>query len=470
MKKLFKTATVIVLTVCTNLHLLHAQDAIHVAPSGNVGIGTSTPNAPLQFGNSLLKRKIVLWEVKNNGNQFYGFGLSSSTLRYQVGDPLANHIFYAATGKDSSKELMRITGNGNVGIGTTDPKTALEVNGTVKAKKFDGNEALVKGTLEVNGTVRAKKFDGSEALVNGTVKANSLILGVNRTNPLYPLDVHGIINTDSVIYIKGTEVLSMDNRTLIVGARYRPYTGFTLSVGTGNTLIGYGAGTTLNTVLLNNTAIGTLAETQKCSEAVALGYSSHANYDNSIAIGAYAAASDANTIRLGNTRITKIETAVSITFPSDRNKKEKIYLVNKQDLLNKLIKIPLSSWNFKGQDPEKFRHYGPMAQDFYAAFGKDKYGTIGSDTTINSQDIEGINMIAIQALADRVLKLTDENANLKKQLNKLAGIESENALLKTSVSQLKLSVIKQEDLLNKLLDKLDLVALKKVSGKSVAVK
>jgi hypothetical protein len=22
----------------------------------------------------------------------------------------------------------------------------------------------------------------------------------------------------------------------------------------------------------------------------------------------------------------------------------------------------------------KFRHYGPMAQDFYAAFGKDKYG------------------------------------------------------------------------------------------------
>ena len=39
-----------------------------------------------------------------------------------------------------------------------------------------------------------------------------------------------------------------------------------------------------------------------------------------------------------------------------------------------------------------------MAQDFYAAFGHDGLGQIGSETTINSGDLAGILMIAVQAL------------------------------------------------------------------------
>jgi hypothetical protein len=55
-----------------------------------------------------------------------------------------------------------------------------------------------------------------------------------------------------------------------------------------------------------------------------------------------------------------------------------------------------------------------MAQDFYAAFGKDKYGTIGDDTTINSADFDGVNLIAIQALEKRTVLLQSENDKLKK--------------------------------------------------------
>jgi len=44
--------------------------------SGNIGIGTSTPNAPLQFANVATTRKIVLYEGDNNDHQFYGFGVS----------------------------------------------------------------------------------------------------------------------------------------------------------------------------------------------------------------------------------------------------------------------------------------------------------------------------------------------------------------------------------------------------------
>ena len=77
-------------------------------------------------------------------------------------------------------------------------------------------------------------------------------------------------------------------------------------------------------------------------------------------------------------------------------------------MLGKIRGFELSSWNFIGHDPKKFRHYGPMAQDFYAAFGHDGLGQIGSETTINSGDIAGILMIAVQALEKRTTELKAE--------------------------------------------------------------
>lgn len=56
---------------------------------------------------------------------------------------------------------------------------------------------------------------------------------------------------------------------------------------------------------------------------------------------------------------------------SDVNKKENFAPVNGEDFLQKISKMNLTSWNYKGQDPKTLRHYGPMAQDFYKAFGQD---------------------------------------------------------------------------------------------------
>ena len=81
--------------------------------------------------------------------------------------------------------------------------------------------------------------------------------------------------------------------------------------------------------------------------------------------------------------------------------------------------IPVQSWNYIGHDPKEFRHYGPVAQDFFAAFGHDDIGTIGSPTTINSGDMQGILMIAVQALEKLAAEQREDIKRLKADLEQV---------------------------------------------------
>lgn len=101
---------------------------------------------------------------------------------------------------------------------------------------------------------------------------------------------------------------------------------------------------------------------------------------------------------------------------SDVNKKENFAPVNGEDFLQKISKMNLTSWNYKGQDPKQYRHYGPMAQDFYKAFGQDAFGTVGTDTTINQADFDGVNLIAVQALIRRMEEMSVEIATIRAEL------------------------------------------------------
>ncbi|KAA0993534.1 tail fiber domain-containing protein [Dyadobacter aurulentus] len=108
---------------------------------------------------------------------------------------------------------------------------------------------------------------------------------------------------------------------------------------------------------------------------------------------------------------------------SDKRRKENFKDLDTEIILQKVAKMQVTSWNYKSQ-PATTRHIGPMAQDFYAAFGPEG---IGSDTTINSLDIDGVNMAAIQALEMRTRALQNENDRLKAKLEamdaKVAAIE-----------------------------------------------
>ncbi len=104
---------------------------------------------------------------------------------------------------------------------------------------------------------------------------------------------------------------------------------------------------------------------------------------------------------------------------SDSTKKYAFLPVNGESILQKISKFNLRTWSYRGQDSTKFRHYGPMAQEFFNAFGHDKYGIAGNDTTINQADFMGINLIAIQALEKENNKQKLEIYNQKKDIEKL---------------------------------------------------
>jgi len=77
---------------------------------------------------------------------------------------------------------------------------------------------------------------------------------------------------------------------------------------------------------------------------------------------------------------------------SDRDLKDNFTPVDGQEVLASLAEIPITTWNYKAQE-ESILHMGPVAQDFYAAFGLGE-----SDTAISSVDADGVALAAIQGL------------------------------------------------------------------------
>jgi hypothetical protein len=104
---------------------------------------------------------------------------------------------------------------------------------------------------------------------------------------------------------------------------------------------------------------------------------------------------------------------------SDSTKKERVVLADGNQFLARINGMRLGSWNYKGQSPDTMRHYGPMAQDFFAAFGHDAVGRSGNSTSINQADFDGVNLIAIQALYRRVLLLEADNARLQQLIRQV---------------------------------------------------
>ena len=125
--------------------------------------------------------------------------------------------------------------------------------------------------------------------------------------------------------------------------------------------------------------------------------------------------------------VTMAAGASSWSTVSDVNLKENFIPLDGREVLEALSRIAITEWNYRAQDGS-IRHVGPMAQDFYAAFG------LGEDNLhISTVDPDGIALLSIQALYELVQEQEDEIAEKD---NEIAALEARLRALEEAVEEL----------------------------------
>ncbi len=121
--------------------------------SGNVGIGTKSPNYKLSIattGNGAVWQQFSNVDTGTTGNDglYLGIGANEDTYLWNAENTALR--FYT-----NNAEKMRISNIGNVGIGEIDPSAKLDVNGKARFRNIpvgtDSDELL---TTDANGNIR----------------------------------------------------------------------------------------------------------------------------------------------------------------------------------------------------------------------------------------------------------------------------------------------------------------------------
>jgi hypothetical protein len=127
-----------------------------------------------------------------------------------------------------------------------------------------------------------------------------------------------------------------------------------------------------------------------------------------------------------------------LTQGSDINSKQDIVAIAHEDVLEKVMKLPISEWSYK-ESPDA-RHIGPMAQDFYQLFSLGE-----TDKGITSIDTGGVALAAIQAvkrekdqqLAQLMFEKNNEIDALRSDFEQLRSEQEERILqLEMAISEL----------------------------------
>jgi hypothetical protein len=217
--------------------------------SGDVGIGVASAQKALDVGGEVLLRKhlfigghgenestnsieigrnrtgngICFFDMTTDNTTYtdYGFrlirwsGVNAETELYHRGTGNFNIKGQEAsnvTFSTSNSERMRIASNGNVGIGTTSPNTALEVDGAITTTTSDyvqgstGSRLILEtsGTGNTHSFIQAQNSGGSSNSEDLALQLYGGNVGIGTASPSDKLEVDGtgVFGTGSAYALK----------------------------------------------------------------------------------------------------------------------------------------------------------------------------------------------------------------------------------------------------------------------------
>ena len=340
---------------------------------------------------------------------------------------------------NANNPLFTVRGTGRTGIGTGAPAFRLSLDS-------DGG-ILAKGTMNSGVTLPA---------VSG-----SLLIWYPRKAAFRAGFASGSIWNDSNIglgsFAAGIQSQASGSSSAAIGSgttatgdyavalgESTSATGMSaLALGSGSTASGtksVAIGTNVTASGLLSTAIGCQVSTNGKEGVMYLGDASSTTTRNAYANNHFYAVFDhgfslfTDASAGNNYCVYLLNHSTSWLSCSDSTKKERYKASTGEEVLGKFRKLRLGSWNFIGHDPLRERHYGPMAQEWFSAFGHDGIGGIGNDTLLASADVDGIAYIAIQALERRTAELQEEAKEVSELRRQLSVLHEQNA---SEVSELR---------------------------------
>jgi len=145
-----------------------------VGYGGNVGIGTTSPGALLDLGNSIQDNKVHLYA---SGNDKYGMGIRGSQFLFYSGGlgSGSGGITFGKMNGTTYTENMRVTNDGNVGIGITNPQDKLHVSGDaiISSTRFGDFATASMNTTGVVIARVAASTNGQSAIVEFVASGNN---------------------------------------------------------------------------------------------------------------------------------------------------------------------------------------------------------------------------------------------------------------------------------------------------------